>query len=383
MIRKMKLWLAALLVSANWAGQVQTRGQAPANISLRNEVEHAMDRGIRWLEKNQHPEGYWSTPDHPAVTALCLTALQGGSSPAKAEVLQKGYAFVLGCVKPDGSISGKGELVNYNTALSVVALVAAKNPDYKPVIARAREFLIRMQIDLGEPGQVDTPFDGGVGYGSKYKHSDMGNTLAALEALYLSKQLFADEGLAAVRDLNWAAAVNFIQNCQNLPGTNKQEWVSGDPQNKGGFVYYPGHSMAGTTNLPSGRVALRSYGSISYGGLLSYIYAQLKKDDPRVQAVFNWLRENFTLEENPGMGPQGLYFYFHTMAKALANYGVDDLELKDGRRIPWRKELALRLMNLQRADGSWMNDNARWWEKDSALVTAYGVIVLEIVRRGL
>lgn len=383
MIRKTIIWLVALWVSANWAGQVQVQAQAPANLSLRNEVEHAMDRGIRWLEKNQHPEGYWSTPDHPAVTALCLTALQGGSRPAKAEVLKKGYAFVLSCVNPDGSISGKGELLNYNTALSVVALVAAKNPDYKPVIARARQFLVSMQIDMGEPGQVDTPFDGGVGYGSKYKHSDMGNTLAALEALYLSKQLFADEGLAAARDLNWAAAVNFIQNCQNLPGSNKQEWVSGDPQNKGGFVYYPGHSMAGTTNLPSGRVALRSYGSISYGGLLSYIYAQLKKDDPRVQAVFHWLTENFTLEENPGMGPQGLYFYFHTMAKALANYGVEELELKDGRKIPWRKELALRLMNLQRADGSWMNDNARWWEKDSALVTAYGVIVLEIVRRGL
>ena len=53
--------------------------------------------------------------------------------------------------------------------------------------------------------------------------------------------------------------------------------------------------MAGETNLPSGRVALRSYGSISYAGLLSYIYADLKKDDPRVQA------EVLQLEPNEGL----------------------------------------------------------------------------------
>jgi len=48
-----------------------------------------------------------------------------------------------------------------------------------------------------------------------------------------------------------------------------------------------------------GRVALRSYGSISYAGLLSYIYADLQRDDPRVQAAFDWLRGNYTLDEIP------------------------------------------------------------------------------------
>ena len=51
--------------------------------------------------------------------------------------------------------------------------------------------------------------------------------------------------------------------------------------------------MAGSeTNALTGRVALRSYGSISYAGLLSYIYADLKRNDPRVLAVFEWLRRN-------------------------------------------------------------------------------------------
>jgi len=193
----------------------------------------------------------------------------------------------------------------------------------------------------------------------------------------------ADQNLAGARDLNWPAAIHFIQSCQNLPEYNKEKWASSDPQNKGGFIYYPGQSMAGETNLSSGRVAFRSYGSASYAGLLSYIYANLTREDPRVVAVMDWLRNNYTLAENPGMGPQGIFYYYHTMTKALTVYGADYIELKDGSKINWRQELALKLINLQQKDGSWMNQNGRWWEKDPVLVTAYAVISLEMVDRAL
>lgn len=371
----------------NSAVLAQNREPAPENLSIRNEVEHAMNRGAAWLIDHQAAEGYWSGPDQVAITALALVALKGRPAPTEtdnqASALEKGYRFITDSAQPDGGIYRKPELINYNTALSTLALVAAGNPDYKPLIRKARDFLIGLQIDLGEPGKVDTVFDGGVGYGSKYKHSDMSNTMMALEALYYSNRLFTDEALADARDLNWSAAIQFIQNCQNLPSHNKQPWVADDPQNRGGFVYYPGSSMAGETNLASGRVALRSYGSISYAGLLSYIYADLKKEDPRVQAVFDWLRENFTLQENPGMGQQGLYYYFHTMAKALTMSDTDTLKLEDGRTVDWRKELALRLINLQERDGSWVNDNARWRESDPALVTSYAMIALAMIHRGL
>jgi squalene-hopene/tetraprenyl-beta-curcumene cyclase len=141
--------------------------------------------------------------------------------------------------------------------------------------------------------------------------------------------------------------------------------------------------MAGETNLPSGRVALRSYGSMSYAGLLSYICAELKRDDPRVTAVLDWLRENYTVEENPALGQQGLYYYYHTMARALTVYGADLLELKEGKSVNWREQLALKLINLQKQDGSWSNENGRWFEKDPALVTAYSLIVLDLIQEKL
>jgi squalene-hopene/tetraprenyl-beta-curcumene cyclase len=67
----------------------------------------------------------------------------------------------------------------------------------------------------------------------------------------------------------------------------------------------------------------------------------------------------------------------------LNSAGVDRLELADGRVIEWRREVAMRLLNLQQADGSWVNANGRWWEKDPVLVTSYAVLSLEIIWRGM
>jgi len=83
------------------------------------------------------------------------------------------------------------------------------------------------------------------------------------------------------------------------------------------------------------------------------------------------------------MGAQGLYYCYHTMAKALSAYGVNNLVLGDGKEVNWRKDLALKLLNLQNGDGYWVNENGRWWEKDPVLVTSYAAIVLETIYRGL
>ncbi|MFM1768431.1 MAG: hypothetical protein RJA22_960 [Verrucomicrobiota bacterium] len=376
--RRLALW--GLL--AGWMLTATHAAPAPRDRSFAHEVQHGINRGLAYLQSSQNSNGWWSTPDAPAVTALALSAFQGDPDGrhTNAAFVRRGYSWLLSCAQPDGGIH-RSNLVTYNTSIAMMALLAARQPEYDPVLRRARAFLVGLQRDFGEKGRLDDVFDGGIGYGSKYEHSDMGNTLAALEALHYSRHLLRDQ--PAAKDLNWAAAIQFLQNCQNLPSHNRQAWASDDPRQRGGFIYYPGHSMAGSETNAAGRVALRSYGSISYGGLLSYIYADLKADDPRVQAVLEWLGANYTLAENPGMGPQGLYYYLHTMTKALGILGLDHLTLKDGRRIDWRREVAMRLLELQNRDGSWANENPRWWEKDAALVTAYAVLSLEHIARGL
>jgi squalene-hopene/tetraprenyl-beta-curcumene cyclase len=355
-----------------------------ADESLRHEVQLCIDRGLAFLRAQQQSNGSWSLAEHPALTALALSAFMsepaGTWRKAPPEFIRRGYAHLLRHVQPDGGIYVES-LRSYNTALAVMALLAARDPAHEPVLRRARRFLAGQQNDFNERGKLDAPTDGGVGYGNSTPHADLSNTLLALEALRFSRRGEAGEDPDG---FNWQAAIDFLQRCQNLPSHNREPWASDDAQNRGGFVYYPGNSKAGETNLPNGRVALRSYGSMTYAGLLSFLYADVQRDDPRVTAAYDWLRRHFSLDENPGLGAQGRFYYFHTMAKALSALGVRELPLADGSAVNWRAALANKLFDLQSADGSWVNTGSgRWMEKDPVLVTSYAVLALTCVHAGL
>ena len=380
--------IACMLTVSGFAVEAQDANQLAAadarNVSLRLEVKHAVEKACDWLAARQSTNGSWSMADHPALTALVLTALIG-PSPGHTDnpAIEKGYAYILSCAQPDGGIYKDG-LSSYNTSVVLSALALRNRASDRAVIQNARRFLIGLQVGDAPGGQSNSPFSGGIGYGASEKRPDLSNTALVLEALYNTRSALLDSNGVKAPDLDWKAALRFVQNCQNLPGPNAQPWASDDPVNKGGFIYAPGRSNGGkTTNQVTGRVAYRSYGSMTYAGLLSYIYADLKSDDPRVTSALDWLRGNYTVDENPAMGQQGLYYYYVLMAKALTFAGVDILETKDGRKVNWREELALKLINLQQGDGSWANSNGRWWEKDPILDTAYGATALEIIENKL
>ena len=121
----------------------------------------------------------------------------------------------------------------------------------------------------------------------------------------------------------------------------------------------------------------KAYGSMTYAGMQSLIYANVDKNDPRVKLALKWLENSYSLDENPGMGVQGLYYYYQAMSKALSAMGIDTLTLENGRKVDWRDELANKLISIQKSDGSWVNTNNRWWEADPVLVTSYCVLALE------
>ncbi len=371
--------VAACAVAGQVAGAEMAL--APGVLSMKKEASAAVGRGLRFLASTQNTNGWWSTPEHPSVTALALFAGAGDPDRRWADLpgRRKGYQFLLGCVQTNGGIYVR-DLANYNTAISVMALLAAEEPEFREPVAAARSFIIRSQV---RPGAAGGAYAGGIGYSDKDGtiHSDMNNTLVALEALHYSRDSIARDTGKPAEDLDWKAAAAFLERCQNLPGVNRQPWVSVDPADVGGFVYDPESSKAGTVTNANGKVALRSYGSISYAGLLSYIYADLKADDPRVRAVADWLGKHASYEENPGMGQQGYYYYLHLMVKALTAAGMDELTDAKGNRVAWRPEVLRRLLELQKGDGSWLNASGRWWESDPNLVTSYALITLETLLR--
>ena len=376
---------AAIFVSAMlllvWApGTMRGQDTIPrkeADLSVRNEAGIAIAKGLDWLKQHQNADGSWSLDDYPALTALPLWAYMGqpeGVPAAKPDYIQKGYDFIVASARTDGGIYRKG-LANYNTSISLVALVMAEDPKYDGLIRAAHDFVVGQQAT----GLPDPSLDGGIGYGpngAARGHPDLSNTVIALEAIRRSEAI-ADKERPDGPKLDWNAAIAFIQRCQNLPGVNKEKYVSTSADDRGGFIYFPGDSSAGET----GAGGARSYGSMSYAGLLSYIYADLNKTDPRVTGAVDWLKNHYSVDENPGMGIDGLFYYYQVMAKALSTFGAPELSLAGGKKVDWPRELALKLIDLQQDDGSWANESGRWMEKDPVLATAYAVLTLEMAYR--
>lgn len=346
-------------------------------LSLKKEIKLAVKRGNNFLQTQQDPKGFWIDKNLPAISALALYAQVTSPNFDKKEQenIQKGYNYLLSKVHKDGGIYGKG-LANYNTSLSVMALCAANNPQYKQTIINARHFLVNLQTNWKPgPDGKENIMNGGIGYGGSYPHSDMSNTHLALHAIKTAELQMSETDMKSATKLDWESAKKFISSCQNLHTSNPLSEAGND----GSFVYFPGNSKAGTTKHPSGKVSLRGYGSMSYAGLLSLIHADLDPKDERVIAVTEWLSKNYTLDENPGLEKQGLFYYYHTMAKALSHANINTLKLTDGSQIHWREELAKKLLSEQQSNGSWINTNSRWMESEAVMTTAYANITLNLI----
>ena len=80
------------------------------------------------------------------------------------------------------------------------------------------------------------------------------------------------------------------------------------------------------------------------------------------------------------MGQAGLYYYYHTFAKALNLLNRPTLTDASGQAHDWRADLTAALAKRQNRDGSWVNPADRFLEGDPNLVTAYGLLALAYAR---
>jgi len=166
-----------------------------------------------------------------------------------------------------------------------------------------------------------------------------------------------------------------------LAEVNDQPFAEGSRD--GGFVYTPangGKSKAGT-EVVDDKPRLRSYGSMTYAGFKSMLYADIARNDPRVQAAVRWIRNHYTLDHNPNMpgaqSKEGLYYNYYVFARAMHAWGEETIRDESNTPHHWRAELCRKLVSLQRSAGSWVNEADRWFEGNPHLVTAYAVLALQ------
>lgn len=364
----------------------------------------SIKRGVAYLRTTQADDGSWLGEIGPAVTGLALTALLnqpeiGPDDPSA----KKAITYILKHAQEDGSIRNgpDGILASYNTALCLSALASVSNdPKVAAAIKGGQEFLKGSQWIAGmkDPdGKIideNHPYYGGFGYG-KHGRPDISNTQTALQALH-------DTGVDC-KDPAFVRALSFLNNLQ----ATEQNKMFGEQlaEKDGGFIYSPAvnkdhigvpESKANQDQIDEAKKGkpvsgLRSYGSVTYGGFKSMLYAEMDRDDPRIVAALDWIGKNYTLDQNPGMPEtqklQGLYYYYLAMARAMNAYGSSSVKVvakpaAEGEEPvtitrDWANDMITTITARQNKEGWWANSESRWMESQPILVTSYSIIALQ------
>lgn len=352
--------------------------------STPSEADKAIKDGAKWLAAQQKESGAFSQEQFPGLTGLALWALVSTGDEAYKPNIDKAVEFLKTKVQPDGgiysAIPGRkgGGLGTYNTAICLTALAETKRADLTEIILNARTYLAGSQIS------GDETYNGGFGYdkAAPRTYADLMNTHFVMEAMRRS-QSYEDMRPAgqAKADINWSAALEFAESLHN-------DENAGD--SAGGFAYSPADAKAGmektdgkkpaaTEAKPSKeKIVMRSYGSITYAGLLALVYCELEPTDPRVRSTLDWASRHWTLEENPGVGDQGLYFFYNVIGRSLTAAGIKEIPVagEEGKTINWSDELIKKVDSLQKEKGNWVNKNGRFWENDPVLSTSYSILSL-------
>jgi squalene-hopene/tetraprenyl-beta-curcumene cyclase len=341
-------------------------------------------KGAEFLLSKQLDAGGWTLMGNeadPAITGLVVRGLLAHPNvDARHPAIQKGIEKMLAFQQEDGGIyNPRVGRQNYTTAVAIMALVATGDPQYKDAIDRAVAYIKSIQIVPGSESPDGSkitkghPFIGGTSYG-RHGRPDLSNLGFSAEALHA----------AGVKpdDPFFKNALKFVQRTQNLrEGTNDRPWVklgTGD----GGFIYAP--AIASDLSEPESKAGgVRSYGSMTYTGFKTLLYAGVDRQDKRVIGAYNWIRRYWRLDSNPNMpqaqSKEGLYYYYHVFAKALSAYGEAEIPvLKDGKTVErnWREDLLDALSERMSQDGAWRNDTKRWYEDDPVLCTSYVMMAL-------
>jgi len=362
----------------------------------KRQAKLGIERAVEYLSSRQNPNtlGWDDDPDVqalPAITGLVIEGfmLDPGIDETNPYVIQ-GVRYILSYAHENGSIDG-GILPSYNTSICLSALSYVHMPEALEAVLKGQTFLKTLQYsddnidnpnDPGfeEPIDINHPYYGGVGYG-QHGRPDLSNLSFFVQALH-------DTGVST-NDPAFQRAQVFLSRVQMSDRVNEMPYADGSDQ--GGFIYATvpdiesvdgqvGQSQAGTMieNTEDGQelTRLRAYGSMTYAGFKSLIFANIDPDDPRMVDAWKWIEANYTLEENPGLGKQGYYYYLATMARALDAFGVDEINGHN-----WREEMIDKLAELQFTNGAFKVFNDRWMENNDVLITAYGLIALEHATR--
>ncbi len=150
---------------------------------LSRDTERAVERGLRWLELQQHPIGYWDGNEkgfggvvgcEPAYTGLSLLAFVGAGYEATSgkyrEVIRRSTEFLAATQFYDGGfpVTGGGDdswIFAYLIAMGIWGITESYALSGDPLLAEPAQWGIDYLVRVQTPG-------GGWRYGPRYVQSD-------------------------------------------------------------------------------------------------------------------------------------------------------------------------------------------------------------------
>jgi hypothetical protein len=301
-----------------------------------NEVKQAIERGKKFLIKEQLQDGSWQAEGDvkTGISSLCVLALlNSGMSPQDPPV-RRGLQY-LRKLTPDAY---SGHYETYQVSLIIMALAAAKDKSDSLKIAELAQRL--------ENGQITAENAGAWSYGlnnSRQAGGDQSNTQFAILALRE-----AVESGANVSRQTWELARDYWERNQNFDGG----WgyvVGPVPKNGDKPPSRGSMTVAGVASLSITQQMLKSDAGVAPDGTPPC--CDDSPPDAAIQNGINWLSRAFSVHQNPGVGGhQWLLYYL---------YGAERAGRLSGQRFfgdhDWYREgTAMMLATQNQIDGHWV-----------------------------
>lgn len=338
-----------LVVVVAACGLVVWPSAEPARAAVtRDEVEHAIREGVRFLKLEQRDDGSWSDVDNEArtgSTSLVTLALLTAGEPVNSPTIRKALDYLRNF--------GPDELKStYAVALQTMVFAAAEpDRDQLRLVANV-EWLTKAQIRPAD--RVLWP--GSWTYSAiKNRHGDNSNTQYALLGLNAASEI----GIR-VRPEVWTLARRYWEECQH-----------GD----GGWAYTPdANSPASASMTCAGISSLIITGLKRFQGQ-EHLEGDVVKNcgkggiNLNLQRGVDWMAGHFRVGENWGHGQQWRYYYLYGMERAGRLTGQRFFGEHD-----WYREGAEKMVHDQDpVRGFW---RGAIFEQDPAVATSFALLFL-------
>jgi hypothetical protein len=361
----------------------------------------ALVKAQDYLWRAQQENGSWRSEQYAvmrsgqSLTPFVLHTLLTSTDSLTVEQVEAAHRSIQSIVEhlnEEGAL-GKAdpdilEYPIYSTAYAVLALERWRGLGHdldaqeRQAFRKMRAYLKDAQFNEWNGFTLSSPAFGGWGFDKPKSpgepgHMDLAHTRRAMMAVS------AVRNLRIMRDSFYPGmAQRFLAVVQKRPETlDIQPVPEGVERPKeipfdGGFYFSPVVLQANKGRLEKDGNYWRSYATATCDGILALLAAGVPKDDERVVAAVNWLREHTDIDYPQGIPtdypePWGEALQFYHYAVRAEVYDALDFPDAD------KRALAEKVTALQRADGSFVNEKSPLMKEDEPLLsTALAVVAL-------